>query len=447
MRFSRKYLNLYIIAVIIMIAIFLSAVIPSNELEVEGSNITLVPSTKQLTAESIITSPIDSLIGIDDGDTIKASNTGVSNGAINLVLLVLAIGSFVSICSKLGVFEQLINMIITSNLSIYHVTTLLAIYFIASSVTYGLYETAVCYIPLTISLYKRYNVSPLYAIKLIVLSLSVGYIASPINPFATLVADQAANNTSEMFMFRTFLLVTISIAVIIYFLISLKKQEPKMISASEVARGDINYLNILMFLIPYIYMTIGFIPNLWFSATNASVTIIFLLCGIIIGLVNKYSLEKTIDALLIGASNFMVVALSITLARTVYILLYNNHVVDTIIYSIVDVSMQLNVIIVIITIGLIFLILGYVVPSPSALSMLTLPIIAPAMALVGISPAIVVSIFLLMHGINKMGSITSPLVIAAMTEAEVSYYEYVWSIAKVVIAIAAINFVMIFMFL
>lgn len=436
MQLAKKYLNIYIITIIIAVAILLSIFVPSSTLDTTNG-IAIVPVEKTMTVEDYVSSPIDSLIGVDDGTTIKASNSGTANGTINLVLLVLAIGSFVSVATKVNVFDQLINAIISSNLSLSKITVLLSLYFVVCATTFGLYESAVCYIPLLISLYKRFNVSPLYGIKVLILSVSVGYIASPINPFATMIVDQIANNTANLFTMRIGLLIVLTIILNIFLVLELRKFDVKPNSnIISSASGDgysnqereFRAINIFLFLIPYIYMTIGFIPGFIFDASMSTVTIVFIVMALIIGMVNKLSITESIDQMFAGVSSFLIIGVSITLARTVYIILHNAQVIDTIVYNIVQVITPLSMVVIILAIAVLFLFISYLIPSPSALAMITMPIVAPALELVGISIASTVTLFLFIHGISKMYSITSPLVIASINEANVEYQQYVRSI-------------------
>ncbi len=422
----------------IVMAIFISQIIPSGTLEIVNNQVVLTKAPKTMPLTDIVNAPIDSLIGISDGQTIKASNSGTPSGAINLVLLVLAIGSFVGVCTKVGVFDQLINVITTSNTSLSKITILLTIYFVVCATTFGLYESAVCYPPVLISLYKRYNVHPIYPIKLLILAVSVGYIASPINPFATLIADQSAGVTSSLFVYRSVMLVGLTISLIGYLLLDLRKYKIVDVRNDQV-KSTVKLINIILFLIPYGYMTIGFIPNLLFNASMASVTIMFIATGLVIGLVNRLSLTETIDQLLGGINNFMIIAVSITLARTVYIILFNSQVIDPIIYQVVTIIDGHSNLMIIIGISLMYFILGTFIPSPSALAMITLPIITPALELVGISSSVTVTIFLTVHGLTKMYAITSPLVISSISEANVEYGRYIKSIYKYMIVVFVIS--------
>lgn len=411
-----------------MVAIFLSLVIPSNVLDTSGDTINIVSTDARMSVGDYISSPIDSLVGISDGNTIKASNTGSPSGAIGLVLLVLAIGGFIGICTRVGLFDSLINSIINSGLSLQNITVLLCIYFVLSATTSGLYESAVVYIPVLINLYKRFNVKPVYAIKVLLLSVSVGYIASPINPFATLIADQIAGNTADLFAFRSLFLLLLTVGLIIYLVIGLRKYDVQKHKADSQEEAKLNPLQVILFLFPYVYMTIGFMPNFWFSTTMTIVTITFIAMGLLIGLISKLSVTECIDELLGGMSGFMIIAVSITLARTVYIILFNSQVIDTIIYNIVQGMSDFSMMLVLILTTLLFLIISYLIQSPSALAMITLPIIAPALDLVGISVSSTVTLFLLAHGLSKMYSMTSPLVIACLDAGDIEYQDYIKAI-------------------
>lgn len=429
-----------------MLAIFSAYILPSTEY-VSGSD-QIVSVEKDISLQSIIEAPIDSLVGNDNGDSIKIGNEGKQAGTISLVLLVLAIGSFVTVCTKVGLFDSLIEAIVTSGLSITQVTILLVTYFVISSTTYGLYESAICYMPILINLYKRYNISNLFATKVLLLSLSIGYIASPVNPFATIVADTVANNTANLLFERSILLFVLYITLIIYLIWDLKKHNVEQLTTnSNEGIEKLNYLNLLLFFIPYIYMSIGFIPNFMFSATMSGVTSSFVMVGFLIGLLNKLKVEKVIDYMLQGINDFMIIAISITLARTVYVILYNAKVIDTIIHGIVSFLQPFNIYIIVFGVLVLFLCLAFIIPSPSALAMITLPIIAPALNMIGIIPAITVTIFLLSHGVSKMLSITSPLVISSINSAELRYTSYLNSINYYVLTTSAIVIVITILFI
>lgn len=438
MRLTKKYLNLYIIVGIILLAIFSALIVPSSEF-VEGTN-QIVEVPKEISLKSIVESPIDSLVGNDNGDSIKLGNEGKQAGTISLVLLVLAIGSFVTICTKVGLFDSLIEAIVTSGFNIKQITVLLVTYFVISSTSYGLYESAICYIPILINLYKRYNISSLFATKVLLLSLSIGYIASPINPFATIVADTVANNTANLLLERSILLFVLYIALTIYLIWDLKKYNIEQLAIeSNEGIEKLNYLNLLLFFIPYVYMTIGFIPNFMFTATMSSVTSSFVIVALLIGLINKFNIEKIIDYMLQGINEFMIIAISITLARTIYVIIYNAKVIDTIIYNIVSFLQPFNVYIIVFGVLVLFICLAFIIQSPSALAMITLPIIAPALNMIGIIPAVTVTIFLLAHGVSKMLSITSILVISSINSSNLSYIRYLNSIKYYVAFVFAIT--------
>lgn len=429
----------------IVIAIFLGLILPANEYQLVGGETVLVEVSKDLSVSTIVQAPIDSLAGNDDGNTIKIGNEGKQAGTISLVLLVLAIGGFVTLCTKLGMFDSLITVIVESRLSISQVTALLTIYFVLSGVSYGLYETAICYIPILTNLYQRFKVKPIFGVKLLILSLAIGYIASPINPFATVIVDNIAGNTANLFGERAILLTLLTVTLIIYLLFDLRTYKLPAYS-HETTGGSLNSLdkvNIMLFFVPYIYMSIGFIPNFMFSATMSSVTICFILSSFVLGLVNSLSSNEIIDQLLLGVNYYMVVAVAITLARTVYVILYNAHVLDTIINSIVRVISPFSSLTILFAVTSLFLILGYVITSPSALAMITLPIIVPSLEFVGIPVSITVTIFLLCHGLNKMTSIISPLIISGINSINIDYKQYLKAVIPFISIVFTVTLIVI----
>lgn len=412
----------------VMVAIFIALLVPSSDIVINDEGYYLSYYPKDFTVSDIVRSPLDSLIGKNDGQTIKVTNEGTANGVLSLVLLIFSIGSFVAVCSYVGVFEQVINLIINSRLKLEFITGLLVVFFVLNAATWGLYESAFVYVPILQSLYQRFKIKSIFPVKLLVLSLSVGYIASPINPFATMIADQSASVEANLFAPRLLLLTCLSIALIVYLVQDIKQQRGRLtfIQATNSV-SQLNGFNLLFFCIPYIYMTIGLI---WFSqfVTLISIALMFLIISVLICLSNQLGLETGISQLCNGASKVTMVAMSIILSRVVYIVLFNSHVIDTIIYHLVLLLEPLSHPVIIIFVFLIILLCGFFIPSPSALAFMTLPILAPALALLGISPSITVTVFLLAHGLTKMFAVTSPLVIAAVGVQRISYLSYVYSV-------------------
>lgn len=442
MLFNKKYLNLYIIAIIVMVAILLAVVIPSATIDASSDTLKLAPTDNGISFSQILTAPIDGLIGNNDGTTISSSNSGTPAGAISLVLLVLGIGSFVSVCVKIGLFDSLIDKVVYSGFKIETITFLLITYFTTSAIVYGLYETAICYLPVLISLYKKYNVKPIYAVKLLLVSVSIGYMSSPINPFATVVADQLAG-VNNLFLFRTVFMLVLYIGVVIILLRDLKQYD-LTIENQEYKQTKLPVINLILFLIPYVYMTIGFIPNFLFSSTNPQVTIVFVITAFILAKLNGQTSDEAITSIIGGINSFMIIAISITLARSVYIILLNGQVIDPIIYGIVTAISNFNPIVIIILILIVYGLFAYGIPSPSALAMITLPILVPSLMLVGISSQVTVTVYLVAHGLSKLLSMTSSLVISCLDEAGVTYNQYTSALRTPIMFITLTGLVMIF---
>ncbi len=426
-----KYLNIYVIVSMIIFTILLSLMIKPANYDYQTNNLSkenLIASDERLSFGDILNAPVDSLIGNDDGLSIHVKNSGKSNGAMSLILLVLAIGSFVYLCERLSIFNNLFTLITNLPLSLGSISAILISYFTLSAVSYGLYESALCYLPILVAIYKRYNVPRIFALKLLILPLAIGYMASPINPFATIVASEIVGvNPAEQALVRSILLIILLISLIVYLLRELKtysvEDKPKLSESNSI-----NYYNLILFICPYIIMTIGFIPNFGFNLSLGALTTIFIIFAIVIGLVNKLKLEVIIDYLLCGAKLYMLMALTIGLARMIYVLLYNANIIDPIIVNISLLLVNLNSFSLVIVLFLIFAVFAIFIPSPSALAMVTLPIIAPALALIGFDKSTTVSIYLIAHGALKMISISSPVLIAGLAEIELDYRSYVRSI-------------------
>ncbi len=432
-----------------MLAIFLSQVITGADITVENNNYVITEYESKLGFRDYMQAPLLSLFGVDDGQSITLVKEGRRIGVASLVLLVYSIGLFVLVCTSTNLFERIINYITSRKISIELITLCLIIYLILSASTYGLYESAICYVPLIGKIYSDYNVSKMYYLKVVIISLAIGYIASPINPFATLIADQVAANSLNMVGFRTALLIGLSITFICLMIFDLRQELNSDMSIidndnTQVAIDNKLAISIMLFLCPYGYMIIGLMPNVGFKATLNQVALTFISFAIIMAVVNELEINEWKDTVITTLKTFSLVNLIIVIGRMIYVILYNAHTIDPLIYKIVQSLTGLSRLQIIIIIFFILFTLGLMISSPSALALVTLPLLTPALLHLGISASVTVSIFLLAHGLTKIISLTSPLVVYSLDYNQISLTNYIMSIIKYIIVIMIINAIFIF---
>lgn len=114
-------------------------------------------------------------------------------------------------------------------------------------------------------------------------------------------------------------------------------------------------------------------------------TAVFLLGGIIAGLVYGYKVNKIIELFIQGASSAAGVAFMVGIARGIQVVLEEGFILDTIINALSNPLQQFNPLVGAIFITIIVAVIHFFIPSGSGLAYATMPIIGPLGSLIGIS--------------------------------------------------------------
>jgi uncharacterized ion transporter superfamily protein YfcC len=186
-------------------------------------------------------------------------------------------------------------------------------------------------------------------------------------------------------------------------------------------------------------MIYGFIPwgDLWdtffskdfplptfdsFYFTEASM--LFLVAAVVIGVVNRFGEEQTVNTIVAGASDFLGAALVIVAARGITVVMKNTYITDTVLNKMEQgvsgsTASKFAVLGFLVNIPIAFL-----VPSSSGHAALVMPILAPLSDFAGVSRAITVTGFQSASGFVNLVTPTSAVVMGGLTLAKVRYDRY-----------------------
>ncbi len=175
----------------------------------------------------------------------------------------------------------------------------------------------------------------------------------------------------------------------------------------------------------------------WF----AEMTALFLVTGIIIGFLSKLGEKEFVNQFVTGAADLMSVALVIGVARSINLVLENGMISDTILnfFSSAIAGMNGNIFIVLML--LIFIVLGFFIPSSSGLAVLSIPIMAPLADSVGLSRDVIISAYV--YGLGLISFITpTGLILATLEMVDVTYDKWLKFIMPLMGYIAAFSAIM-----
>lgn len=180
-------------------------------------------------------------------------------------------------------------------------------------------------------------------------------------------------------------------------------------------------LTLLTFAITFLILIWGLVMyQRWFDTMTA----LFLAGSIVMIFVSGLGEKRGIDAYVSGAADMLNVALVIGVARGVNIVLEQRMASDTILYFFSDMVKNMNPILFIVFMLLIFIVLGFFISSSSGLAMLSIPIMAPLAAPVGVSTAVIIPAYNFGQGLIAFIAPTG-LILASLAMVNIAYDRWV----------------------
>ncbi|MDL1894996.1 YfcC family protein, partial [Anaerolineae bacterium CFX7] len=409
-----------ILALLIIVFAALTFVIPAGKYDTDASGAPIpgtyhaVESAPQ-NLQAILLAPINGMYGIEDRQGyVNVYNTGALYGAIDVAMFILMIGGFLGITMKTGAIDAGITALVKrlgTNGKL--LIPIMMIVFAAGGTSYGMAEESLAFYPLIIAALIALGYDAITGIAVVMLGAGIGVLGSTINPFATGVATGIAGiPLTEGIIYRLLILVgglAVGIWYVMRYAAKVKADPSKSLVADRKQANEEHFLRggaqaeapefttqrkviLALFILAFIIMIIGVIPwsdlginriatrYWWFAELSA----LFLVFGIIIGLVARMKEGDLVSNFIAGAADMVGVALVVALARGITVIMNNGLIIDTVLYWCESLLAGLGGVAFINVIFLLYLPLSFLVPSSSGLATLTMPIMAPLASFAGV---------------------------------------------------------------
>jgi uncharacterized ion transporter superfamily protein YfcC len=177
--------------------------------------------------------------------------------------------------------------------------------------------------------------------------------------------------------------------------------------------------------------------NWWFP----QLAMLFVIASVVVGVVARLGEKDVVRLIIQGASDMLGPAIVIMLAAGVSVIMTNTKTLDTILNSMEQLTSGASagafaVITLVVNIPLAFLI-----PSSSGHATLAMPLLAPLSDFAGVSRPLMITAWILGHGITLLAAPTSVVLVGGLAIARVGYNTYLrfaWPLLLILLVVSSL---------
>lgn len=333
------------------------------------------------------------------------------------------------------------------------IVPLIMILFSLAGATFGMSESVIVFIMITIPLSIALGYDSLVGIGMSFMAAGTGFAAAITNPFNIGVAQGIAEvqifSGWEYRLLIWFVMTSLAITfVMIYATKIARKPESSPVYNIDRTRTtadmkpdantpfSFSRKTVIVFLFAALAMiVVG--ANKWKWYIN-EISALFLALGIISAIICRLSAKNTIDAFIAGAKDMITAGLVIGLSRGLLVIASDGKIIDTILYAASNLGKNLPAEISIQVIFLFQSCFTFFVPSGSGQAALTMPVVAPLSDLLGVGRQAAITAFQLGDGLLSMIVPTSGVTMGVLAIAGIPYQVWIkWFVKLLLLFIIA----------
>ncbi|MEB8386505.1 YfcC family protein [Rhodobacteraceae bacterium KMM 6894] len=361
--------------------------------------------------------------------------------AVDVALFVLFIGGFLGIVNATGAIDTGIRtaMRMFKGKEIWMIPIMMSLFALGGT-TYGMGEETLAFYAILVPVMIVAGYDTVTGVAVILIGAGVGVLGSTINPFATVIAANAADIPfTDGMALRLIILVggvALCAAYVMRYAAKVKADPSRSVVANQAASNQAFFLKdsqtdhldatltgtqkiiLVVFALTFAVMIWGVSTQEWWMARMGA---LFLGSGIVIGIIGRLGEKKLTDSFVNGARDLLGVALIVGLARAIVVIMDNGLIADTILHS---AEQSLGGLPELAFINLMFWIevgMSFFVPSSSGLAVLSMPILAPLGDFAGVSRDLIVTAYQSASGLVNLINPTYAVVLGGLAVGRVPF--------------------------
>lgn len=361
--------------------------------------------------------------------------------AIDVALFVLFLGGFLGVMNATGAIDTGIRSAMQrmQGRELWMIPILMTL-FAFGGTTYGMAEETLAFYAILIPVIISAGYDAVTGVAIVMVGAGIGVLGSTINPFATVIAANAASIPfTDGMGLRLVLLIgglVISAAYVMRYAQRVKEDPSRSVVAQQWAAHRAYFIQtkanesaqskltgtqsvaLIIFALTFAVMIWGVSSQGWWMAQMGG---LFMGAAIVIGLIARLGEKKLTASFVDGARDLLGVALVVGLARGIVVIMEQGMIADTILHS---AETTLGGLPELAFINLMFWIevgMSFFVPSSSGLAVLSMPILAPLADFAHVDRALVVTAFQSANGLVNLINPTFAVVLGGLAIGRVSY--------------------------
>ena len=410
---------------------------------------------------NLLMSPVNGLYGVQDlkSGEVGTDTDGSLYGSVGVFFFVIAIGAFITVVFATGALDRGIGRLAhrLRDRGALLVIGIMGVFSLLGSVE-GWSEETLGFYGLIVPLMLALGFDRMVAVAAILLGSGIGVLCSTVNPFAIGVASSAAGiSIGDGIVLRLAMLVVLTAVTIAYVLryghrihaepgrsvvgflpgdreIAAKSrgEEPEPLTGTQ---QTVLWLLLATFalmifsVIPWASVLTGkadATPYSWeLGWSFPQLAALFLLAGVVVGLVDRMGEAKLTGTIIQGAGDFISPALVVALARGITVIMNNAKITDTVLHALEGAVSGTTSAVFVILVWVVNLPLAFLIPSTSGHATLVMPIMAPLATFANVPKALVVTAWSASNGFMNLWIPTSAVIMGGLTLAKVGYDKYI----------------------
>ena len=342
-----------------------------------------------------------------------------------VIFLVFLIGGALTVVDETGALRRGISSLVRAlkgrDLLI---IAAISLFFATGGVVQNMQEEIIPLIPVVLIVTSRLGFTPLVAMAISAGAAFVGSAFSPINPFQVLIAQDAAGVIPVSgWAFRVvFLLIALVFWIGMTMRYAVRTRVAPEIGRTEDLEdslGPRDWVILSMLLCTFVLM--GYLARIGFNHMSAA----FFIMGVLAGAVSGMGPSRIAQAYVNGFRQMAYAALLIGFARTIYVVLLDGRIIDTIVYGMFQPLESLPSLTSALGMVVAQAAIHVPIPSVSSQAVLTMPVLIPLSDLLEISRQVTVLAYQYGAGLCDLVTPTNGALMAILAAAGVRYEDWI----------------------